>query len=235
MSWGLFVVSLLITLTVSNLVVALWCRCGDRPTKFLRVVIFLIIHLLSVTVLPTYDISVAVVVWSVVSDLSLASFLLVSYYIVQLLFDKNRIAHHQLPSLALVIVVLSVIYYPLVLGFGTVDVYSWGINSPVLIAVIGVLSLGLSCSRYTLLALWGGLSLVAWTIGIGNSVNLFDYLIDPIASIWSMYILANHWRFFVRGKRGHPCMIQSVKQDEQIEELIKISIQEESNSLKKLY
>ena len=208
MSWGLFIVSLLIALTISNLVIALWRRCSDCPNRLLRIVIFLTVHILSVTALPAYELSIAVVVWSVVSDLSIASFLLVSYYIVRLLFGDNRIAPYQLPSLALVIVVLSLIYYPLVLGLGTIDVYSWGINSPVLIAVVGVLSLGLSCSRYTLMALWGGLALVAWTIDLGDSVNLFDYLIDPVACIWSLFIIAVHWRLFAWCKLGH-CRIES--------------------------
>jgi hypothetical protein len=68
--------------------------------------------------------------------------------------------------------------YPASLGWGNYDPYVWGYDP-----LMSWVCLGLSpifwLLRQRLIGLWLSLSVLAWTLELAESPNLWDYLIDP--------------------------------------------------------
>jgi hypothetical protein len=69
--------------------------------------------------------------------------------------------------------------YPSASGLGRVDTYSWGWGSgPALVAVtLAAVALALAGSRVSWLLF---AAVVAWRLGLFESTNLWDYLVDPV-------------------------------------------------------
>lgn len=80
--------------------------------------------------------------------------------------------------------------YPASLGWGNYDPYVWGYDP-----VMSWVCLGLSplfwLLRQRLIGLWLSLSVLAWTLELAESPNLWDYLIDPWLVIASAVWLAS--------------------------------------------
>jgi hypothetical protein len=74
--------------------------------------------------------------------------------------------------------ILGMALYPAALGWVSLDTYAWGYDP-----LMSWICLGLSplfwLLRQRLIGLWLSLSVLAWTIELGESSNLWDYLIDP--------------------------------------------------------
>ena len=76
---------------------------------------------------------------------------------------------------------LGVVAYPLMLGWGMVDPYVWGYQQPFFILCLcSVLLLALWLDHVVLYA-WLAGTLFAWKFQLFESVNLWDYLLDPVA------------------------------------------------------
>ncbi|MCY3982814.1 MAG: hypothetical protein OXE85_02725 [Roseovarius sp.] len=71
--------------------------------------------------------------------------------------------------------------YPMALGLGYFDPYGLGYQSPLALAAALVSCAMWIMRRHMLIAIWLTCSLAAHRFNIGESDNLFDYLVDPIA------------------------------------------------------
>lgn len=85
------------------------------------------------------------------------------------------------------VAVAAVFLYPMSLGWGNWDAYrpgwgSYGMLSGLLVTGLLALSLGLR-----LLPLLLALAVLAWTAGLMESRNLWDYLLDPWLAFASLY------------------------------------------------
>ena len=78
-------------------------------------------------------------------------------------------------ALALAVAVL----YPTALGWGDWDAYQSGWGSLGMLGILLMLSLSFWISGLRLLPALVGLALLAWTLGLMESNNLWDYLLDP--------------------------------------------------------
>ena len=84
-------------------------------------------------------------------------------------------------------------FYPFALGLGMTDPYVWGYSSIALLA--GVLIFALVCG----LAGWVrgtwifALALLAWSVHWHESMNLWDYVLDPFLALWSMISILLAW------------------------------------------
>ena len=89
--------------------------------------------------------------------------------------------------------------YPLALGWGDFDAYrpgwgSWGMQ-------FGLLALCAACYAKGLLLLPAlvALALLAWSMGLMESGNLWDYLMDPWLSIFALgFVFLKCARYFFR-------------------------------------
>ena len=90
--------------------------------------------------------------------------------------------------------------YPLALGWGSLDPYEWGWSFSPLFAASAVLTAFLlwKQNRFGLLLL---LAVLAYHLGLLESANYWDYLLDPV--YWLVSIVALGWRLFVRTRQAH--------------------------------
>ena len=113
------------------------------------------------------------------SDLSVTLVALSCLGLSQRLFRVPVIATQERMALNGVIAIAALFLYPLALGWGDWDAYRLGWGSWGLWATLLALSLVFWIKGLRLLPLLIGLALLAWTAGLMESTNLWDYLIDP--------------------------------------------------------
>lgn len=93
----------------------------------------------------------------------------------------------EMRAVFVVVAIAATCLYPLALGWGNWDAYrpgwgSYGMLSGVLVTGLVALSLGLR-----LLPMLLALALLAWTAGLMESGNLWDYLFDPWLAFASVF------------------------------------------------
>ncbi len=77
------------------------------------------------------------------------------------------------------VAVAAVFLYPLALGWGDWDAYRSGWGAPGMLLALLVLAVGCVARGLRLLPASIALALLAWTAGLLESTNLWDYLVDP--------------------------------------------------------
>ena len=121
------------------------------------------------------------------SDLSVTLVSLACLGLCQRLFGVPAVAQREKIALYGSVAATAVFLYPLSLGWGDWDVYraGWG-SYGMLIALLGLSLLCLS-KGVRLLPMLVGLSLLAWSAGLMESANLWDYLVDPWLAIAALF------------------------------------------------
>lgn len=134
---------------------------------------------------PFGELSPAAYLRGATGDLSIASVALLVRCLLarQPLDERNRLALQMALALA------ALALYPLALGLGAFDPYRFGFGDPWFVGALGLVALAAWRARLTPLALGIALALLAWAIGWYESANLWDYLIDPLVSLWAVLAL----------------------------------------------
>ena len=96
------------------------------------------------------------------------------------------------------IVLVAAMFYPLSLGVGMVDPYSWGYAPSIfLVAIFAIALLAWVFGWYR--GVWIlGFAVGAWSCNWHESSNLWDYLLDPFLVLWASWGLVH---FAYRGRR----------------------------------
>jgi hypothetical protein len=97
----------------------------------------------------------------------------------------------------------GVALYPPAMGWGRFDVYTLGWNFSPLTVTVGALSICLIWrrNRFSLVLV---AALLGWQLGLMESRNLWDYLVDPILFLLSLAALAG--KFWRRSRPGLPAL-----------------------------
>ena len=124
------------------------------------------------------------------NDLSISSIILISYFIST--FRHSRI---QTASTLNIIALAGVCFYPLALGFGPIDPYAWGYFNNLhgytvplifIMSLLGLISYAFYKKDLMLLICLVS-SIIAFQLGLLESQNLWDYLLDPVIWIFALY------------------------------------------------
>ncbi len=80
----------------------------------------------------------------------------------------------------------ALVLYPASLGLFNIDTYEYGFGSLLLVAPLAAVTLGLllAGNRLSVVLL---ACVLAWNVGLQESRNLWDYLIDPFFSVLSIF------------------------------------------------
>lgn len=132
------------------------------------------------------NIPVVAYVRGITSDLSITLITLAVWRMGHLALGWRAIAKQEQTALMAVIAVAALFLYPLALGWGDWDAYrtgwgSWGM-------LLGLLVLCSVCwvKGLRVLPALVALALLAWSFGLMESTNLWDYLFDPWLSIYAL-------------------------------------------------
>lgn len=137
---------------------------------------------------PMNGVPIAVYVRGMVGDLSITTLLALAYAVGRSLgyfppLDTQR----RKVSLQL-LAVIACVFYPLALGMTLYDPYRWGYGEPWFLLLLFCLAL-ICVLRWPLVALSINLAVLAWVVGWYESSNLWDYLLDPMLSIYALFAL----------------------------------------------
>ena len=117
------------------------------------------------------------------SDLSMTLVALACLGLCQRLFGLAPVGRSEKMAFNGVVVAAAMFLYPLALGWGDWDAYRLGWGSLGMLGALLVLVLLFWAKGLRLLPLQVGLALLAWSAGLMESTNLWDYLLDPWLAI----------------------------------------------------
>lgn len=121
------------------------------------------------------------------SDLSITLVTLAGLALCQRLQGFPVVAQQEKSRLYGVIAMAALLLYPMALGWGDWDTYRLGWGSWGLWTALLALSLFSWLKGWRLVPLLAGLSLLAWSAGLMESGNLWDYLLDPWLALASLF------------------------------------------------
>ncbi len=132
------------------------------------------------------SIPVVAYVRGVTGDLSISFVMLAVWRMCQLALNWRAIPNREQTAMMSALAVAALYLYPLALGWGDWDAYRPGWGSWGMLLVLLVL-----CAVCWLKSLWAlpalvVMSLLAWSFGLLESGNLWDYLLDPWLSIYAL-------------------------------------------------
>ena len=113
-------------------------------------------------------------------DNSITAVLFYIAFILQQNFSWQLCRPDELALLRRLLAVTALLLYPFALGLTGLDSYSLGYANPWLLAILFIMALLLWWRTYYFLAISLTASVAAWSLQMLESVNLWDYLLDPV-------------------------------------------------------
>ena len=135
--------------------------------------------------IPVHGLSLFMYVWSIISDLSLTS---KTYLVAWLLYRLGGPVVMDMKEVGKVmrgVTIIGLLFYPLSLGLSSFDPYSTGYSASILIVLTVVLLVYGMRKGYLVLSASMLLALWAYLLGLMESDNLFDYLLDPMLFLYA--------------------------------------------------
>ncbi|MCY3878407.1 MAG: hypothetical protein OXF74_04415 [Rhodobacteraceae bacterium] len=102
---------------------------------------------------------------------------LVAYFLFLL---TPRPSRHQSNRFHYAAFLVGILLYPMALGLGAFDPYALGYHPSSALVVAAAAAAAWWCPGLRLIAVWLTSALLAHTFQIGDSDNLFDYILDPV-------------------------------------------------------
>lgn len=121
-----------------------------------------------------------------VGDLSISLLALSFWSLCHRLFGVLPISKRELTALLAVVAAAALLLYPTALGFGDWDAYRLGWGSWWFLLALLVLCGASAWFGMRVLPALVALALLAWSVGLMASGNLWDYLLDPWLSAFAL-------------------------------------------------
>jgi len=135
---------------------------------------------------PMGMLPLAAYVRSLSGDLSITTVVFLMVAIFSHFAGSRPVDGKQMRAMVGLIGVTALVYYPLALGFGPFDPYRSGFGSLWLLAGLLLLALRAWVVRFHLISICIALSVLAHAMAWYESTNLWDYLMDPLVSIYAL-------------------------------------------------
>ena len=136
--------------------------------------------------LPLAALPVAGYVRGVVGDLSLTTQLLLLRGLLRPVCGWGPVEPKSRLTLQALVALGGLALYPLALGRGGLDPYRLGYASPGMLSALFLLAVVAWLWDLRLVAACVALAVLGWAVGACESRNLWDYLIDPLVSVYGL-------------------------------------------------
>lgn len=134
---------------------------------------------------PVGGVSLAAALLGFFDTLSTTTLLLLVLAILSMTSGRSDLSGSR-PDKAFTAIALvggAVLLYPSTMGLLNTDIYAIGFGGFMLPAILGVMLAYAAYNGLVVVPAITGLALAAWLFSIGESRNLWDYLIDPVAVV----------------------------------------------------
>lgn len=168
-------------------VIALPLTFIRQPRFSRRAVIITILIAISIAIAPINNLLVMAYVRGVISDLSITSIILLGYFIASVYSGKEYISVTNKQALATMVLIAAALLYPFALGLGSWDSYAAGYGSIWLYSLLSIVALLLFIMQRLFLTWILLAGILAYLFSLLASQNLWDYLIDPILVIATVF------------------------------------------------
>jgi hypothetical protein len=138
---------------------------------------------------PFGDLSAAAYVRGVTGDLSMTTLVLAGAACVSGLTGRTAIGPRDLRGLFWLVVSAAAFLYPFALGWTRFDPYALGYGSIGFVTAMLLITLAAWHFRQNVVVLIVIAAALAYLAGAYESRNLWDYLIDPVASLYAIVCL----------------------------------------------
>lgn len=138
---------------------------------------------------PVNGLSVAGYFRGLTGDVSVTTLTLLVAVSISRLFDVEVYQHRSFFVLMLVVLGGGVFLYPSALGMTYFDVYALGYGSKTFVAVLFLVSLAAWHYELYLVVVCVCLGVLGYLVGMYESRNLWDYLIDPLITVYAVWWL----------------------------------------------
>lgn len=132
------------------------------------------------------QIPVAAYVRGVTGDISITLLALAAWHIGYVALACRSVPQRDNMAVMAAAAAAAVFLYPLALGWGDWDAYRPGWGSWGMLLVLLALCTACVAKRLRLLPALVALALLGWSMGLMESANLWDYLIDPWLAIYAL-------------------------------------------------
>ncbi|MCF6208107.1 MAG: hypothetical protein L3J61_01800 [Ghiorsea sp.] len=164
-----------------------WLR-RVRPDASLKVKVATLIVIIPLIIYPfTYG-----PLWwlrGLTGDLSIVSTVLLLLAVIRMVWNKTWISPQENRLLLRVVAGLGLLFYPLALGVGNLDPYVWGYANGYMLVIVLGLSLFAFLRQHYVIATILLAVVLAWSTGFLQSVNIWDYLLDPFIFFYALFRL----------------------------------------------
>ena len=135
---------------------------------------------------PIGDLSIAAYVRGVTGDLSTATLVLAGAGCITHLTGRALIGNRDKQALCWLLALAAAFLYPFALGWTRFDPYALGFGSIGFVTALLLMTLACWWARLYLIVLVVVVAALAYLLGAYESRNLWDYLIDPLASFYAL-------------------------------------------------
>lgn len=122
-------------------------------------------------------------------DLSVTTNVLLVIGIFPHLSGRRLVDRGQETAICRLVAVTALVFYPLALGIGPFDPYRLGYGSPWFLTGLLTLALGAWIGRFHLISTCIALAVLAHAMAWNESTNLWDYLLDPLVSLYAIFVV----------------------------------------------
>lgn len=150
-----------------------------QPRYSRKLVTVAIFSAMALAILPLYDLVVMAYVRAVLGNLSITSMLMLCLMIAAAYTGNHYVSANSKSSLYRCILVAALVVYPTGLGLSLLDGYALGYGNPVLFVFLAGCVVYYLWRHALLVPLAILLAISAYLLGIMESSNLWDYLLDP--------------------------------------------------------
>ncbi|MGB7650272.1 MAG: hypothetical protein WBL62_03615 [Gallionella sp.] len=162
-------------------------RLPTRHLSWLLAMVFLL------ALLPLNDLPLAGYTRGMVGDLSITTLVLIGLAVLRpygiAASEKSR------SQLLLGIAAVALIFYPMTLGITLYDPYRLGYGDTGFFIAVLVIALWAWWRQSNLIVLSSALATLAWSFGLYESNNAWDYFIDPLLASYAAFaVLRKGWQ-----------------------------------------
>lgn len=172
------------------------------PNPVIRSVIMATVVVLAFV--PFKPHSLSTLIYGATSELSVTTVALLLMYLFKNGMGKTFLLQAEKRLLAAVVLVSGGMLYPGALGFWYHDFYADGYRSGLFGYFVLAFFLVFAVCRVWKLAVWLLAAWIAWRLSLGNSSNLWDYVLDVWVFIWSLGVWIKYGLLKLRYRGAEP-------------------------------